>query len=260
MKHVHDRKAGSTSRPAHRRSRRFLLALASLGIISLTVAIAAYGVTSKKSKEAGGGAAQGAQSALTVSTATAAPVTAHHAKAVKKRLHRVHHRQPSHGTPARVAAQPKIITGNPVHHAAPGTGGKVGNDDYQPAGKASEADSGNGTNGVTNPCTLVTRAQAQAITGMNVKAVFAPLGPTCVYQVGAKTQITVALQLAVFAKLRQHIHKLSSFNVDGHAAYCGVYGSPVTYVLMSRDRLLTISAPCTVGAKFAAAAAPRLPS
>lgn len=258
MKRVHPRNAAPIG-SASRRSRRFVVTLAVVGIISLTVAaIAAYGFGPKHGKDGEPAAGHAAQSTAAASTAPASFARVRTTKAGKKQ-HPARRHKPFHRKPDRPAAQPKIVNGNPIHHPAPGTGGNTPNDDYHPAGKASEADAGSGSGGVTNPCALVTPRQARAITGKRVVAKFAPLGPTCVYQVGSsKAQITVAIELAVFSKLKAHIRNLSAFKVDGHTAYCGVYGSRVTYVLMGRDRILAISGPCSVGAKFAAVATPRL--
>jgi hypothetical protein len=161
-----------------------------------------------------------------------------------------HHRQG-----AKHRAAPKIVRGNPVHRPAPGTGGSSVNDD-RPAGKASAADSG--TNGPKDPC-LVSRGQAQAFTGTRVAAPkLAPLGPTCVYTAKGGKVVTVAIESAVFGKLKPHIRKLRQYAVGKYAAYCGVYGSPNTYVVLPQDRVLVVAAPCDVGRKFATAAVAKL--
>lgn len=162
-------------------------------------------------------------------------------------------RHDRHG--AKHSAAPKIVRGNPVHRPAPGTGGNSVNDD-RPAGKASAADSG--TTGPKNPC-LVTRAQAQAFTGTRVAAPkLAPLGPTCVYTAKGGKVVTVAIESTVFGKLKPHIQKRTHYTVGKYAAYCGVYGSPNTYVVLPQDRVLVVAAPCDVGRKFATAAVAKL--
>lgn len=150
---------------------------------------------------------------------------------------------------------PKIIVGNPVRRPARGTGGSTYNDEHR-SGKVSATPGF----GPSNPCALVTRAQAQAFTHRPVAAPkLAPLGPTCVYhELGAHVQVTLAVEAAVFSTLKPHIQHLSRFTVGGRTAYCGVYGSPVTYVVLSANRLLSILAPCDVGSRFAGAAVPKL--
>jgi hypothetical protein len=201
-----------------------------------------------------------AEAAVTTSAAQAKAPAAHAAHKARQRARTVHARSAStaHPTVAHSGAAPKISKGNPVHTVAPGTGGNTVNDDH-PAQKASKADAGSVPSAAANPC-VVTQAQASAFTGKNVAAPkVAPLGPTCLYAVpGRKTEITLAVQMAAFSKLRPHIQNLSKFRIDGRTAYCGVYGTPITYVPLGQGRLLSISAPCGVGRKFAAAALPTL--
>jgi hypothetical protein len=157
-------------------------------------------------------------------------------------------------------ALPKITRTNAVQQPVAGTGGNTTNDD-NPARKASGADSGGRptTSGVPNPCVLVSGAQAQAFTGRAVAVKEAPLGPTCIYQEsGVKTPVTMAVQRLRFSALKPHIQKLSELTIGGRTAYRGVYGTAVTYVVLSGDRVLSISAPSAVGTKFAAAALPKL--
>ena len=159
------------------------------------------------------------------------------------------------GTRSHAGAPPKISHGNPVRRPAPGTGGKSINDD-NPAGKASAADSGK--IGPANPC-LVSRGQAESFTGTAVaQPKVAPLGPTCVYLAKGGKMVTVAVERTVFAKLKPHMRNLVSYTVRGTQAYCGIYGAPVTYVLLSRERALVVSAPCDVGKRFATAALAKL--
>lgn len=171
-----------------------------------------------------------------------------------------------HGAQAKAVAgtaQTKITRGNPVRHPAAGTGGDVANDD-NPTGsdKASRADSGGPTvQGQPNPCALVSQAKAQAFTGKQLATPKeAPLGPTCLYQVsGARTTAaTVVVETVAFSTLRPHVKGLSQSTIQGHTAYCGVYGVATTFVPLSGKRVLTITAPCAVGAKFAATALPKL--
>jgi hypothetical protein len=109
-----------------------------------------------------------------------------------------------------------------------------------------------------NPCSLVTRAQAQAILGKPVgRPVDAPQGPTCVYTVqGFKGPITVAVVATNFStvKPQAHLRDRMSVKVGGHAAYCGVAGSPTMVVPLASGKFLTVTAPCPIAASFAATA------
>lgn len=149
----------------------------------------------------------------------------------------------------------KITNHRVVQRPFDDTGGNTVNDD-NPKSRGSYADSGRpSTRGEPNPCALVSAAQAEAITGKSVKATEAPLGPTCIYQLsGVKDPITLAIERLRFSSIRRHLKGLSRPRVSGQTAYCGKYGSPVTYVPLSGGRVLDISAPCEVGTRFAAAA------
>lgn len=156
-------------------------------------------------------------------------------------------------------APPRITKGKVLQHPVHGTGGNSVNDD-NPGAKGSFADSGRpSTNGEPDPCTLVSAARAEAITGRSVKLTEAPLGPTCIYQLsGARNPVTVAVERLRFSTVQKHIKWLSKSKVSGQTAYCGKYGSTVTYVPLSGQRVLDISASCQIGAKFAAVAVPAL--
>jgi len=139
-----------------------------------------------------------------------------------------------------------------------GTGGGAVNDD-----NPGKSDSGRGqaTAGQTYPCKLVSKAEAQAIIGEPIATPQeAPLGPTCIYQpLGAKSFITLAVETVDFAKTKSQIRHLSRVMVRGRTAYCGDYGRPTTFVPLAGGRVLNITAPCALGARFAAKAVPRLP-
>jgi hypothetical protein len=172
---------------------------------------------------------------------------------------------PTGGTPAPVTthqsyAPPRITRGKVVQKPAEGTGGNTPNDD-NPARKASNADSGGRPTiaGQPNPCALVSAAQMQSITGRSVNVAEAPLGPTCIYELsGVKAPVTVTVERLNLPGLKPHISNLSQFKISGHDAYCGRYGSPVTYVPLSGGLVLNVTAPCSVGSKFAAVALTKL--
>jgi Protein of unknown function (DUF3558) len=150
-----------------------------------------------------------------------------------------------------------ITTGAVTHHAAPGTGGNSTNDDNP--GQADVASS-SGKGGSVRPCKLVTRSQAQAILGRSLDAPQeAPLGPTCIYQSSGST-ITLTVESIDFAAIKAHLRGRKQTEVAGHRAYCGSYGQQMTYVPLTDGRVLNVTAPCSLGLRFAAAALAHLRS
>jgi hypothetical protein len=151
------------------------------------------------------------------------------------------------------------VASSGVHAQRPmrGTGGNAINDENH-----SQSNSGQGqTTGQTKPCKLVSKAEARAIVGGPIATPQeAPLGPTCIYQpLGAKSFITLAVETVDFAKTKSQIRHLSRVTVRGRTAYCGDYGRPTTFVPLARGQVLNITAPCALGAQFAAKALPRIP-
>jgi hypothetical protein len=110
------------------------------------------------------------------------------------------------------------------------------------------------------PCNLVSRAQAQAILGGPVRApVEAPQGPTCIYKSqSGKTFITLAVQSLDFDRVKKQIRRRQAVTISNRSAYCGLYGQPMLYVSLSRQRVLSVAAPCPVAKQFAARAVARL--
>lgn len=106
-----------------------------------------------------------------------------------------------------------------------------------------------------NPCKLVSRAQASAITGSSVgKPVEAPQGPTCIYAVhGSPGTITLALESTPFSTVapQSQLYGRTSVKVKGRVAYCGSLGTPSLIVPLQRDRFLEVAAPCPIAAAFA---------
>lgn len=163
------------------------------------------------------------------------------------------------GSQASARTSSDVVTnGTITHRPLHGTGGNQSNDDNP--GKADSG--GQPASGQSNPCKLVSRAQAQAILGRPLDApVEAPLGPTCIYQpTGAKSFVTVALESRSFAVLEPSIRKRKRFQIDGHTAYCGDYGQQTTFVPLANGRVLSVTAPCAIGRLFATDALPRLKS
>jgi hypothetical protein len=163
------------------------------------------------------------------------------------------------GAYAKAHRDKVIDDGVVIHHPLHGTGGGEVNDD-----NPGHADTGQNASGVDaghkDPCALVSRSEAQIILGTPIKSmVEAPLGPTCIYQpAGAKQFVTMAVQSIDLANIKAHIHDRRSFLVGGLTAFCGTYGSTTTFVALPNRQILTVTAPCTVGVRFAAKAVPRL--
>jgi hypothetical protein len=109
------------------------------------------------------------------------------------------------------------------------------------------------------PCNLVTRAEAKAILNTPVQALLeAPQGPTCIYRSKTdKTFITVAVQPLGLDRIKKQMRRPQPVAVSNRDAYCGSQGQPVLNVSLSRNRVLSISAPCAVAKRFAARAVPR---
>ena len=113
-----------------------------------------------------------------------------------------------------------------------------------------------------NPCTLVTRAEAQAILGKPVgQPVSAPQGPTCIYKPQGTTRVvTLAVESLHFSttKPQSQLRDRMPVTVGGHTAYCGVAGDPTMILPLSSGRFLNVTAPCPLAAAFAAKALTRL--
>ena len=114
-----------------------------------------------------------------------------------------------------------------------------------------------------NPCSLVSRTQAQAIVhGPVATPVSAPQGPTCIYTPShGPSLITLALQGRAFSKVQERgqLRDRIVVDVSGHTAYCGVAGTPTLLMPLPQGRLLVIAAPCPIAASFAERALPRIP-
>jgi hypothetical protein len=110
------------------------------------------------------------------------------------------------------------------------------------------------------PCSLVTKTQASAIIGGPiVEPLEAPQGPTCIYRTAAgKPYVTLAVQTIDFASLKKQIRHSRRVSVSGASAYCGTYGRQMLYLPLPGGRVLSVAAPCTTAARFAAKATPHL--
>lgn len=113
-----------------------------------------------------------------------------------------------------------------------------------------------------DPCTLVTRSEAQAVVGSVSKPQLGLQGPTCIYQAHrVKQPITVALQQQV--SLPQVAHLASDVvrtSVSGHKAMCVNYGGAKLLVPVSTSSVLSVGAPCQIAQQLATTALRRLPT
>jgi hypothetical protein len=104
------------------------------------------------------------------------------------------------------------------------------------------------------PCNLVTAAQARAIfRAPTLDPVEAAQGPTCVYRTrDGKGFATVAVQSLNFSKVvKPHLRLRHKVAVSNRTAYCGTFGQPMLYVPLSKGRVLSIAAQCTIAKQFA---------
>jgi hypothetical protein len=110
------------------------------------------------------------------------------------------------------------------------------------------------------PCSLVTKAQAQAIIGVPILAPLeAPQGPTCIYQSKTgKQYVTLTVQNTDFARLKAQVGKRREVAVSTRTAVCGSFGRPMLYLPLDGGRVLSIAGACGVASRFAAKAVPHL--
>ena len=112
----------------------------------------------------------------------------------------------------------------------------------------------------SNPCALVTKAQAQAILGGRLlDPVLAPQGPTCIYRDrSGQSFATLAFQAIDIAALRRQSNRVRAVEVADRRAYCGVNGAPVLYLPVGSNRVLSVNAQCEIAMRFASRAVPHL--
>jgi hypothetical protein len=112
-----------------------------------------------------------------------------------------------------------------------------------------------------NPCTLVTRGEAQTAVRTAIASIAeAPLGPSCIYRLGGTRSITLSVQMAQFASVSNQLQRKHRLVVRGRTAYCGRLGNEMLYVRLPQDRVLNVVAPCDVAAALAAKAVAKLES
>ncbi len=112
----------------------------------------------------------------------------------------------------------------------------------------------------SNPCALVTKAQAQAVLGTRLlDPLVAPQGPTCIFRDrSGQSFATISFQPVAFDRLRRQTHRLKAVDVADRKAYCGVNGAPVLYLPLAGGRTLSVNAQCEIARRLARHAVPRL--
>jgi hypothetical protein len=121
---------------------------------------------------------------------------------------------------------------------------------------SNDDESSTGAKGPLNPCTLVSRSEAQSIAGAPLKAAIeAPLGPTCIYRFShPKADITLAVESANISQLTRQMAKRQQVMVASRRGYCGRLGNEMLFVQISTGRVLNVTAPCAVAQRLAAIA------
>lgn len=112
----------------------------------------------------------------------------------------------------------------------------------------------------SNPCALVTKAEAKVILQANLlDPVVAPQGPTCIYRDrSGQSFATVAFEPRGMEALRRELRRAQRVDVAGRTAYCGMHGRPILYLPVSSRRVLSVAAPCDIATRFARRAAESL--
>lgn len=133
-----------------------------------------------------------------------------------------------------------------VHVAAPRPGDRA---------TTGEKAAASGNLVAVNPCTLVSRAEAQQVSGRAIAGVSeAPLGPTCIYTVPRSSVITLSIQPGTLPRLSPSLRDKRRLEVSGHPAYCGTLGRQMLYVPAGTNSVLSVAAPCGVAQRLAAKA------
>lgn len=109
------------------------------------------------------------------------------------------------------------------------------------------------------PCALVSRSEARTILGHPVlPLVQAPQGPTCLYRYAGSQMVTLVVQSRSAHELMREVARRSPARVGQRHAFCGHQGQPTLYVPLGSRKVLSVSAPCRVAARFAARALHRM--
>jgi hypothetical protein len=112
-----------------------------------------------------------------------------------------------------------------------------------------------------NPCTLVSKTQAQSIVGAALRsAKEAPLGPTCIFTfAGRRASITLAVESLNYAKTVGPMKRVTKLTIGGRPAECGTLGTQMLFVSLSGGKkVMNVTASCRIAEAFASDAVPRV--
>jgi hypothetical protein len=110
-----------------------------------------------------------------------------------------------------------------------------------------------------DPCTLVSKATAQAVVGARILSRFeAPLGPTCIFKVAHGREITIAVEPVSFSAAVHELGRRERVRVSGRPAVCGTRGMQTLFVSLHSGGVLNVTAPCRVAQRLAAKALARI--
>lgn len=170
---------------------------------------------------------------------------------------------------ARVQQASRKEAGSPGHkshavgHPQARAGSVVATGKVQKArpSQTKEIDENPGPPKAANPCKLVSRSEAQSIVGHSIAAsIEAPLGPTCIYELGGSKggQITLQVERLSYGQATHQLSKRTRVNVGDRKALCGNLGTQMLFVPLAGGQVLHVTAPCAVAQRFAALALRRL--
>jgi hypothetical protein len=121
-----------------------------------------------------------------------------------------------------------------------------------PSGQENDEVSVSGA-GPVKPCQLVSRSEAAGILGGDVRVSVGLQGPTCIYAAqNSNRQVTLVVERIDFAALRRRAAGAPRIRVGRRAGWCLHYGSTSVAVPLAGGRVLDVTGPCPIAARFAA--------
>lgn len=107
--------------------------------------------------------------------------------------------------------------------------------------------------GPARPCHLVSRSEAADILGGEVRVSVGLQGPTCIYAArDSKRQVTLVVERIDFDSLRHQAGSAPRIRVGRRSGWCLHYGSTSVAVPLADGRVLDVTGPCPIAARFAA--------
>jgi hypothetical protein len=104
-----------------------------------------------------------------------------------------------------------------------------------------------------DPCLLVSRGAAAEILGASVETTLGAQGPTCIYEpTDSKPQMTLVLEQSNLAGLRHEAAEAKRIQVGAMTGWCLDYGSTSVAAPLPDGRVLHVTGPCGLAARFAA--------